>query len=142
MREKQTHPLNPIDPDEFNALKKKWYQKLRDEGFKDIETEKHGLLKTFDSTVFSSRYDPTTFESKETYYRLCGIFLHHHKFETRLDKAIWELHTNGKSFRESANILKKRFHRQKINKDKINGIVDRLVSLMRVTVSSDIDIWP
>ena len=88
----------------FEALKDKWYDKLKAEGFNDIESDENNL-KEWDTSIFS-RYDQNTIGAKEEYFRLAGQFLNSHKFEDAREKLIWELHAEGLSFNDIAKKLK------------------------------------
>jgi hypothetical protein len=112
---------------EFKKLQSKWYKKLADAGFEDIEQE-DGNLKRWASSVFKSRYDPTLFAAKEEYYRLAGQFLHDHVFDTRVEKMIWERHTAGISQEDIHLQLKARGI--KIGHCRVTDIVMKLARIM------------
>ena len=73
---------------QLEVLRKKWYKKLKEQGFEDIE-DNQGRLSVYHNTFFSSRYNATVVESKTTYYRFAGIFLNIYKFNTATDRD-WE----------------------------------------------------
>ena len=91
----------------FRALQQKWYKKLEQSGFKDIEDEK-GRLKVYSGIGLSedlplpvSRTDYSSKlykESQAEYYRLAGQYLYDKKFKSPRDKQVWALHTQGLSF--------------------------------------------
>ena len=89
---------------EFKALQDKWYEKLKRNGFKDIEQgEEYGrMLLPFNSERFATNKEYN--RDKEQYYRLAGQFLHSYKFKNHTEMRIWELHSQGVSVR---NIAKK-----------------------------------
>jgi hypothetical protein len=114
---------------QFKKLQEKWYKKLKDEGFNDIEKGEDTLM-VCNSTAFrKSRYPIESYNAKVRYFALAGQFLNDNKFETRKDKIVWELHTNGKSTREIETELKRR----KIlnpSRDMTNKIIRRLAKEM------------
>jgi len=107
-------------------LKKLWYQKLRESGFKDIERK--------DGTVGrgAPRVDNLNDVQKQAiqdYYSMCRNFLEEHTFDNEVERFIWSLHSEGTSVRDISNQL------QKINitkkKDATWYVVKRLVALMK-----------
>lgn len=114
-------------------LQDKWYAKLKKSGFEDIENER-GDLKASSTHNLVSHHgeyyaDKISFhEGKAEYYRLAGFFLHDKKFESKLDKQIWELHANDRSIREIVTILKKK--KIKAYRDQVHIIIQRLAKEM------------
>lgn len=102
---------NQYETEEFKELQKNWYKKLKEEGFVDIEKEKHG----FKSYIYANgaglvegkknQYSATYRNSKIEYYRAAEHFLNEYKFKSNLDKVIWEYHSNGISTREISKLL-------------------------------------
>ena len=125
---------NQFKTKEFQELQTKWYKKLQQKGFNDIErTDKigkaAGRLKTDALENVSHSYSAHQFSIKEEYYRLAGQFLHEHKFKTQVEKKIWELHSEGVSVR---NIIKKLRHRGvTAYKDLVHGTIKRLAKEMK-----------
>ncbi len=119
----------------LNKLKDKWYAKLEREGFNDIEQE-DGRLKSWSMHFVQARYGNTAeFEAKQDYYRLAGQLLHEHKFESELEKLIWEKHCEGETVRGIVTMLKKLGTRKlgaKIYKRKVHETILRLSNLMVV----------
>lgn len=77
---------------EFKELKAYWDQVLKDTGFNDIEQPDEKLK------VWSNRFKlrpELEMESKREYYRAAGQFLHHYPFDNKVEKRIWELHSQG-----------------------------------------------
>lgn len=70
-----------------------------------------------------------TREGQIEYYRFAGHFLNDHRFASKLEKLIWELHANGLSMR---NIVKKLKPKYPVYRDKVNITLMRLVKLMKV----------
>lgn len=94
---------------DLKTLQKIWYEKLREEGFEDIEVESHGrnYLKNWHSRYFFIRYTPDQIEEQLTYMRMAAHFLWHYQgFQNDLEREIWRLHTDGYSRRKITDILK------------------------------------
>lgn len=113
---------------EFEKLKKKWYSKLKESGFEDIEQDEDRLK------VWSSdfRLDKSTklAESKEAYYYMAGNFLNDYKFENQVDKIIWEKHAEAMSVRDIAVLLKETGVK-KISYFTVWQVVNRLEVIMK-----------
>lgn len=94
----------------YEELRDKWYKKLKKQGFEDIE-DINGQLKMYSSTLLGNRKKVLVqhggWQAKAEYYNLAGQFLNEYKFNTKLDKIIWEYHANGLGVREIAQILRK-----------------------------------
>lgn len=92
----------------FKDLQVLWYQKLKDAGFEDIEnTRIEGApLVYYHSHRFATAYNPLFFSQRQEYYRLAGIFLYHHEFDSSTERSIWELHSEGLSIAKIAIRLK------------------------------------
>lgn len=110
----------------FKALQKRWYKKLAQNGFDDIETEM-GQLKSWES--FRVKKHDSTIPEKELYYTLCRQFLQEHEFKylvkihPRRIRKIFEKHVEGMSYR---NIAKK----HGLDKNTVATIIQRLRKLM------------
>lgn len=122
-------------------LQKKWYDKLKKEGFVDIEQDED-TLKSWHSQLFINRhtnfteksgkreakFDATWFTSQEEYYRLAGIFLHDHEFKSDIEKLIWELHSAGEN---KASIYRELVSRnRKVHREGIYKIIKTLANIM------------
>lgn len=88
-------------------LKEFWYQKLKEEGFKDIEdvNSKHEFLIDWHSIHFQFKFTPQEFLERQRYFQMSREFLITHKFKNKRDKIIWALHSEGHSIREIANLI-------------------------------------
>lgn len=135
---------------DLKSLTKVWYDKLKDEGFDDIEQDEDTLT-TWSSVFYKSqfvndsslgndtktRYETKAVinEAKAQYYRLAEHFLNDHIFQTRLEKNIWALHVEGKSYREIAKTLRATSRKLMLNKDNVQIIVQKLEILMKEQLS-------
>ena len=81
----------------FKAINKKWHKILEKTGFKDIEEfdSPLELLKNWDDVIFVKRYNNGTFLDKQRHYELAGQLLHTYKFDTELERNIWDNHCQG-----------------------------------------------
>lgn len=108
-----------------------WAKKLKDSGFEDIEQE-DGNLKQWHSVYFLERYKPVQFMLKETYYQMATSFLNDYPFEDsilgRIDKHIWQRHSEGGTSRKIAEELKSL--NIKTNYNKVNKVIKALSDKM------------
>ncbi len=118
-----------MNSDQLKKLQAKWYAKLEKAGFKDIEQDDDNL-KQWHSHRFlvSNNYSKDKFDDKENYFRLAGQFLHEHKFQSVLDKKIWEAHSEGLSVREIVKTLKQK--NIKVYKNLVHVTITRLAAIM------------
>lgn len=146
----------------FKNLKKEWYKKLEQSGFKDAETEHY--LKEWDSHYFQSRIEPDLFDIKQTYFYQAEQFLQTDSFDSNLDREIWRLHSDGLSYREICTRIKatQTTHTQfcsptlcdlfcpcslskehklydYLNKDKVNWIIDKIKAKMKQNMIGRLD---
>ena len=89
----------------YEALRDKWYGKLKKSGFKDIENCDTGLLN--DWSLRFSRTDAAANVGRTVYYREAGQFFYSFPFANKVDKRIWELHSEAISIRNIVKILTK-----------------------------------
>lgn len=107
----------------------KWYKKLKNSGFDDIENE-DGRLRTGANNNIENIQTVDSFENRQEYYRLVGHFLHEHQFKSAFDRIVWQLHGEGKSTREIvAHLKSKNF---KVYSDKVNKAILALRKAMKV----------
>lgn len=90
---------------DFKKLKDKWYKKLEDSGFEDAESDEYNLKSW--SSVFFLKNTLESWQAKATYYQMASNFLEEYKFDSNIEKAIWEYHANGISARNTSALLKK-----------------------------------
>ena len=91
--------------DDFKKLKDKWYKKLKDSGFEDVEQDEE-RLKSW-SSVFFIRHTVDEWQAKATYYQMATNFLEEYKFENEIERVIWSYHAHGMGVREIADTLRK-----------------------------------
>lgn len=129
-------PRKPAKKSEYQKQRDIWYKKLEESGFEDAE-RLDGTLKSWSSKFcrFANKTSIDTWEAKAAYYRMSESFLTNHKFETELDRVIWEYHANALSVRDIATTLGK--IGIKTNKDAVLAVVKRLEAVMKKTYLSD-----
>lgn len=108
-----------MDQQKFRQLRDKWYAKLKEKGFEDIENTKMNSpeLKKFDRVVFK-KVSASEYESRTKYYSNCSEILNTYKFKSKLEEKIWALHSEGLSLREIEKEIK-----GKLKKDWINQTI-------------------
>lgn len=110
----------------LKALKTKWYRKLKDSGFEDIEdTEsKNEFLVAWHGSYFSRLYTIQEYQERQEYFQQTVFFSKSYSFKTKLEERVWCLHSEGFSYREIAE-------KTKSQKDKVGKIVRMLIKKMR-----------
>lgn len=99
--------MNPNEPS-FKKLQKKWYDKLKKEGFKDIEQSDGNLKEWASSRLLTPGHMPSRTlwnDSVEQYFRLAGFFLNDYEFKSELEKYIWSLHCDGRSIKDIVKVI-------------------------------------
>ena len=117
-------------PQDYETQKRYWYRKLARSGFHDIEREGPKYKVEAHTARFNTEAVARSWHAKTEYYSMAGQFLNNYKFASRLEKIIWEYHTNGISARNIAKLLKK-VKIIKPNKDNISTIIKRLIIEMK-----------
>lgn len=101
-------------------LQRKWYDILKEEGFKDIETllrnGVHADILSQPAVHKRNRFNhPYIFEEHQNFYRLASWFLHEYEFPEVIDRQIWELFAEGKTMRsigDSVSLSVRAVHRR------------------------------
>lgn len=109
---RQKPPIKLGSP-QFAALQKKYYAKLAQKGFKDIEWVDHSTGKGQQSSYLKGSDANKQFAhgtSTLDYYRLCSNFLvHNEKHLTPRELLVWHHWTEGKTLRDIVVLYNKRF---------------------------------
>lgn len=123
----------------LKQLEVKWARKLKQSGFKDIESADRQYLNTWDSRWFANRRDvdnnPSVrftqnaesrqvqnldyYKGKQEYFYLAGHFLSGFEFANKREKEFWKKHSEGFSNREIAK-------KHRCSKDIVNMVIRRL----------------
>ena len=94
---------------DFIKLQKEWYKKLDNDGqFKDIEYFDKRTMEPRDMMYKESQKAQLLkdkFTSTEQYYIEARRLSHHYNFNTKMDKKIWTLHSDGEPYRTIASHL-------------------------------------
>lgn len=95
--------------DEFKKLQDKEYKKLKESGFEDIEDMRlpEPPLKKWHNLVFR-KLDLNKIEDATTYFEAARKLLLTYKFESVTHKQIWELHSEGLSYRQIERAINKK----------------------------------
>lgn len=107
-----------------------WYKKLKDEtDFVDIENA-DGQLKIQSAFFNGKKSIIQTASSRLEYYNMARKFIYDYKFKNKLEKIIWEYHSEGLSLNEIKDTLIK----AKVwsgGKSTVWDIIDRLRNEMK-----------
>ena len=100
----------------LERLQRRWYRRLRAEGFSDIEYGvENGMLKVACRENRGGRlgamadpqalegYAPLEYEATVEYYSRAGEMLWHYPWDSARDRGVWHLHCQGKSLRQIAS---------------------------------------
>lgn len=99
-------------PTSYKELKVLWYARLKKSGFNDIEDINAPDLRLNNADAFSKsdkygQHTPEWRRSKEEYYQMASYFLNHYKFESNIDRIVWEYATNSIGSYAIVDTLKK-----------------------------------
>ena len=92
-----------MDNESYKKLKKKWYKKLRDSGFVDIEAGQPPNDKYFRTRLKNNA------SATLHYFRLARNFYSHYNFASNSDQALWFWHSEGASMRQIIKKYRKKF---------------------------------
>jgi hypothetical protein len=89
---------------EFLALQRRWYRRIKKDGFKDIEVlQSNG---EFFPLLSGARFS----NEKEEFYAIASWFSHEFEFKTKTEANIWALFCEGQTYRQIASRLKKKLY--------------------------------
>lgn len=119
---------------EFKQLQKVWNEKLKDNGFEDIEDQTrlirgHPPLLKWDSFYFQARHAPVAFKCDQEYYSMTINFLNKFSFKSHLEKQAWAHHSDGFSIREITLLIVN--SGIQISKSQVHRILSKLEQTMR-----------
>jgi hypothetical protein len=84
------------DTEEFKKLKKEWYGKLAEAGFKDAELNPPLDMDTAHTLDMAA---------VQEHYMQVAQYLHYGEFEAPIEKAVWFVYSEGYSVRNVSRIL-------------------------------------
>lgn len=102
------------DTKDFKKLQAKWYAKLKDLHFSDIEYYSKNAdsgFSTLNSQVLPyniKHLSHLEFKNTLEYFNHAAHFANLHKFPSRLHKFVWELYVEGISYRKMQPLIKAR----------------------------------
>jgi hypothetical protein len=111
---------------QFKKLQAQWYKKLAESGFVDKEDHSHYdvPLKQWDSFYYQARYTPEQYQEHLEYFNWASSFLSRYKFQNKLEKQMWAMHTDGHTMRDIAK-------KSRISLSKTYSIIQRLRNFMQ-----------
>ena len=97
-----------MNPKKLKKLKAEWDQKLKDDGFKDIE-QTIGNQRVLSQRASNAYRQATTIEreAKQEYYRLLTQYTAQESFDNEADKIIMERRSNGTAIVDISKELKR-----------------------------------
>ena len=109
---KSSKPVTPLSNKiyssaKFIKLRNKWYTKLTNSGFHDLEWHDPATSQGQNSPFLSQKLPKlayTDYLSIYNYYNYARSFLRHGKFKTAVHRLVWRYHSQGFTYRE---IIKK-----------------------------------
>ncbi len=111
---------------DLKALQKIWYEKLKSDGFEDIEDTDNVYkpLKAWHSFRFHRLGSLLKIETSEIYYEKAASLLHRFNFKNVTQRKIWELHSQGWSKRQIEKEIKD--HKPSYKREWIAVIIKRI----------------
>jgi hypothetical protein len=111
----------------YKKLEKVWYDKLKGEGFEDIENTQTSdrMLKEWDFNFFRNQFNQVQYESTLEYYERANRLLSSFGFKNEVHRRIWELHCEGQSERKIASQL------TKCKKSMVHYIISNIAQQMK-----------
>lgn len=125
---KPQHKLTPKNQ-EYEKLRAVWYNKLKVDGFVDIEQDEENL-KVWSTRWWNQAPHPIVMEAKAAYYQLAERFLEDYKFKNKVERIIWEYHANAISIRNIVKLLKQTKLVKRTNRDAVYDVIKRLKESM------------
>lgn len=110
----------------FKQLQAKWYRRLEEDGFLDIEKNENG--NNFHDSYFRTQYTPEQFSEKEKYHEEAKILLDKDIFLDGVEHRIWALHYIGYSIRRIVLVLRSEGFEK--NKNQVNSVINEFQRMM------------
>lgn len=122
---------NQYNNPSFKKLQNEWYEKLKEDGFEEIEDtdSPRELLKAWHGQYFQIKHTPLNYQITEQYYYMAAQLLNYYCFPTQTEEDIWRYHSDGLSTRDIAGELKKKGI--KTSKDAVNKVIRSLIEVMK-----------
>lgn len=108
--------------DKFDKLQDHWYNKIKTDGFVDIEykdgSNERGAPNLKNKT-------PVQIEAIETYYTMARHFLIEYEFGREIEKTIWSYYSEGLTYRDIEKVLAG-VKIKNLKKSQIKNIISKL----------------
>lgn len=116
---------------EFKTLEAKWYAKLINSGFEDIEDTRKPdrQLKSWHDQYFFDRHSAEKIVGTRTYYEMATRLLHTFPFKSPMHRRIWELHCDGKTEREIADAIST--FKKPLKKSSVHNIIAKIAKAIK-----------
>lgn len=116
--------------DDLKALKKEWYLKLKEEGFRDLENVSHPDSPLIDFVKHKfRRVTIDNLEETREYYSKAKELLQTYCFDNETQKEIWSLHSDGFSKRKIEKCLQN--SPKALKREAIGLIITQLATLIK-----------
>lgn len=114
---------------QFKALEQIWYEKLKAEGFEDIEDcdKRDRPLSAWHSFKFPA-LNAGQREASTLYFEAASELLHTYEFERPIERFIWALHCQGLSKREIEIEVSKSDFEKKYKRETILNIITKIAA--------------
>jgi hypothetical protein len=112
--------------EDYEQLRNKWYKKLANEGFVDIEKNEEALKDYTEGRKQSRNTALVNWEANAQYYQMAANFLHEYAFETSFDKTIWMYHSEGLANIAVSALLKKLYRNEYTGRGTVSRVILKL----------------
>lgn len=107
---------------QFNDLKKEWYDKMNDTDFKDIEANDGETIVR--PQVFHTKRK----QKSPEYFLMVEAIVANHVFKRETDKVVMQLHADRKSLREIATHLKQATGLKALTFKSVDRLIKRTIA--------------
>lgn len=103
-------PVSATEKQNFAKLQKKWYAKLSQDGFKDLEWVDHSTGRGQDSSYLrgSIASGKAFHAGRALYYQLASNYLLHCSSLRGVQKFMWNLHASGQTYHDIVKALRQK----------------------------------
>lgn len=121
------------EQEKFERLKAKWYKKLKQTGFEDIEKDESHLKRSSQSYHKDMNRIGYDWRSRAQYFQMATNFLNEYRFVDDFEKNIWMYHSEGLTVVNISEILKKVYKKKRASG---RDVVDRAIQRLRKSMFS------
>lgn len=122
-----------IKDEDFQKLQALWYQRLKEDGFEDIENTslREPALIQFHSQYFFSNHTEDSIADLQDWFDFCSEFLFRYQLWQNLkEHLIWTYYCKGFSQRKIADLLFKE-HQMKIHSTSVHFVLAKLTKILK-----------